>query len=220
METSSPPRDGASHRLDPSLGTWADARERAGTGFAAFGCSRAGRRPPRARPRACPRPRNPASQPRGPRAPRTYTRPPRRALPQCRCRTPPPSCPGCPWFVPVSRRPAWPASSSTRPRPRPAAPPKPEVPRPAAAPRGRCRGQKKNGDWQLRKPIRAARRGHGRALSPRSASGAAQSWWGGGSDQGVSGPRARPAGCTGGRQAGEGRRVCGGAAVEKGGAAS
>lgn len=93
-------------------------------------------------------------------------------------------------------------------------------PRPAAAPRGRCRGQKKNGDWQLRKPIRAARRGHGRALSPRSASGAAQSWWGGGSDQGVSGPRARPAGCTGGRQAGEGRRVCGGAAVEKGGAAS
>lgn len=58
METSSPPRDRASHRLDPSLGTPADACERAGTGSAAFGCSagslapghrlRAGRRPPRA----------------------------------------------------------------------------------------------------------------------------------------------------------------------------
>lgn len=58
----------------------------------------------------------------------------------------------------------------------------------------------------------------GRALSPRSASGAAQGWWGGGSDPGVSGPRARP-GPLCRRQAGEGRRVSGAAAVEKGGAA-
>lgn len=127
-------------------------------------------------------------QPKGPRAPRTHTRPPRQVLPQCRCRTPPPSCPGCPWFALVSRRPAWPASSSTRPRPRPAAPPKPEVPARQPLQEGGTE-KKKSGDWQPRRPMRVAR--CGRALSPRSASGAAQGWWGGGSDPGVSGPRAR-----------------------------
>lgn len=64
--------------------------------------------------------------------------------------------------------------------------------------------------------MRAVRRG--RALLPRSASGAAQGWWGGGSNPGVSGPRARPGGLYR-RQAGEGRRMCTGAVVEKGGAA-
>ena len=84
METSSPPRDRASHRLDPSLGTPADACERAGTGSAAFGCSagslapghrlRAGRRPPRARPPArLPAPPQPSRAAEGPaRTPHTH----------------------------------------------------------------------------------------------------------------------------------------------------
>lgn len=69
METSSPPRNGASQHLDPHLGTQADARERAGTGFAAVGCTAgslapghrfpAGRRPPN----VLPRPREPARAP-------------------------------------------------------------------------------------------------------------------------------------------------------------
>lgn len=112
------------------------------------------RRPPESPP--APPLRSPAAE--GPRAPRTSTRPPRRLLPQCRCRTPPPSCPGCPWFALESRRPAWPASSSTRPRPRPFAPPKPEVP--ARPPRPA------SGDWQPRRPMRIDRRR--RAFSPRS----------------------------------------------------
>lgn len=54
METSSPPRNRASHHLDPHLGTRADAPEPVGAGFPAFGCTegslapgrlRAGRRP-------------------------------------------------------------------------------------------------------------------------------------------------------------------------------
>lgn len=163
METSSPPRNRASLHLDPHLGTRADAREPMGTGFPAFGCTEgslapghrlraepAGRRSPNVlqRPRVPQEPaRAPTSQPcsRGPaHTPHTHEAAPPGLTPvplshtttflpwlsMVRPGEPPP---GLACFLLHTAPPSARRSAQTG------------SPRPAAAPRGRCREKREPG---------------------------------------------------------------------------
>lgn len=217
METSSPPRNGASHHLDPhratvfgtrGVGGWSGgargqvpppsgalrATQLRATGSAPARAperppARLPASPPRALPRARPSPRSPAPQPRV------------RARPAHTRGRPPGSYPSA--VVAHHHLPALAVHGSPwRAAARPGLLPPPHGPalgpslRPSrkSPPGSRAEREgaeeKASGDWQPRRPMRLDRRGH--ALPPRSASGATQGVRGGASVPGVSGPRARP----------------------------